>query len=923
MTIRVVKKRDGRIVDFDASRIERAITKAFEATNQPNGILYIPDIVHKVITELELQFGEERIPSVEDVQDVVERCIAEAGFFEVAKSYILYRQKREEQRRHAEDALMKRLRKGALSVEKSDGRRVPFDERILAEWVAAVLHDFADHLPVHEVVRQVKNYMFDGIRTDEIRRAVMLVLRGRIEQDPIYSRAAARVLLNILYKDVLGVYATAPDFAAVYAGHFVKTIHHGIAEGRYDTRLAEFDLGRLADALVPARDHEFKYLGIQTLYDRYLMRDYDQRHLEVPQYFWMRVAMGLALAEKPEARTEWALRFYDYMSQLRYVPSTPTLFHAGTPHAQLSSCYIMTVKDDLQHIFKSFGDVAQLAKWSGGIGIDWTDVRATGAHIKSTNVNSQGVIPFLKILDATTAAINRSGKRRGATAAYLEVWHYDIEDFLELRKNTGDERRRTHDTNTAVWIPDLFMKRVEADAVWTLFSPDETPDLHHIYGSAFEERYRHYERLVDEGKIRLYRRIPARKLWRKMLTMLYETGHPWLTFKDPCNIRSPQDHAGTVLSSNLCTEITLNTSKDEVAVCNLGSINLSRHVADGGVDWDKIQDTVHLALRMLDNVIDLNFYPIPEARRSNLRHRPVGLGMMGFQDLLFHLRMPFDSAEAVELSDRLMEFIAYHAISASSDLAAERGSYPSFEGSKWHRGLLPIDTLDLLERERGVPVDVPRTAHMDWDALRRKIQRQGMRNSNTTAIAPTATISNISGCFPAAEPIYKNLYVKSNASGEFIVVNEHLIEDLKARGLWDEEMRELLKYHDGNIQGMGHLPVSLRQLYKTAFDIDARWLVYHAARRAKWIDQSQSVNIFTATTSGKTLSEIYTTAWKMGLKTTYYLRTLGATGIEKATVDIIRHSQPTSAPQIAVGSVGAAVRGSTCDPDDLTCESCQ
>ncbi len=915
MAIRVVKKRDGRIVNFDPHRIERAITKAFEAVNEVNGILYIPDIVRQVVRELENQYGDERIPSVEDIQDIVERAIAEAGFFEVAKSYILYRKEQEEKRQHAEATHRSSLQRGALTVRHSDGSRSPFNEKILETWLRKVLADDDDRIDIPGLLRQVTAAIYDGIRTDEIGQAVMLTLRSRIERDPLYNKATARVLLNLLYREVIGEYEFADDFDILYRTRFVENLLQGIKNDRYDPRLREFDLDRIANALAPERDHLFKYLGLQTLADRYLMRNYEQQRLETPQYFWMRVAMGLALAETPPTRTDRALDFYRFMSTLRYVPSTPTLFHAGTPHSQLSSCYILTVEDDLEHIFKSYGDVAQLAKWSGGIGIDWTDVRATGAHIRSTNVNSQGVIPFLKILDATTAAINRSGKRRGATGAYLEVWHYDIEDFLELRKNTGDERRRTHDTNTAVWIPDLFMKRVEADAAWTLFSPDETPDLHHIYGQAFEERYRHYERLVDEGKIRLFKRVAARKLWRKMLTMLYETGHPWLTFKDPCNVRSPQDHVGVVHSSNLCTEITLNTARDEVAVCNLGSINLARHVDDqnGTVDWEKIRETTRMAIRMLDNVIDLNFYPIPEARRSNLRHRPIGLGMMGFQDLLFRLRLPFDTPEAVELSDRLMEFIAYHAIEASSDLAAERGAYPSFKGSKWDRGLMPLDTLDLLEQQRGVPIPVPRTAHMDWETLRHKIRQQGMRNSNTMAIAPTATISNISGAFPAIEPIYKNMYVKSNASGEFVVINEYLIEDLKAAGLWNDERRELIKYHDGNIQGMGQLPVAMRTLYKTAFDIDPLWIIRHAARRTKWIDQSQSINVFTNTTSGKTLTNIYTTAWKMGLKTTYYLRTLGASAIEKATVDILRQQQPSR-------SAGAAA---TCNLDDPTCESCQ
>ncbi len=919
MALNLVKKRDGRIVEFDVRKIEMAITKAFEAVNEFNGILYIPDIVASVVKELEQKYSNEKIPSVEDIQDIVERKIAEAGFFDVAKAYILYRKEREKVRQEKQQKLFEQIDRGEITVTKRDGSREPFNMNELSVAIKAICSDYADIVDAQEVIEQVKKYMYDGIKTHEINLAIVLVLRGWIEKDPIYSFAAARALLNTIYKEVIGKYEFEEDFMHYYRMQFISSIKHGVEQGRYRPELIEkFDLERLAKTLDITRDRIIKYLGLQTLYDRYLMRDYEQKVIEVPQYFWMRVAMGLALNEKSN-HTDWAIKFYHLMSTLRYVPSTPTLFHSGTPRSQMSSCYILTVEDDLDHIFKSIRDVAVLAKWSGGIGIDWTNVRATGALIKSINVHSQGVIPFLKILDATTAAINRSGKRRGATCAYLELWHYDIEDFLELRKNTGDERRRTHDLNTAVWVPDLFMKRLINNETWTLFSPDETPELHHTYGAKFEEIYTKYEQLADEGKIRLFKKIPAKKLWRKLITMLYETGHPWITFKDPCNVRSPQDHVGMIYSSNLCTEITLNTSRDEHAVCNLGSVNLFRHIDENGnIDWDKLRDTVKLAIRMLDNVIDLNFYPTKEAENANLRHRAVGLGMMGFQDVLFKKRIPFDTWEAVELSDKIMEFISYYAILASSELARERGTYSSYKGSKWDRGLLPIDTIKLLEKERGGYLDMDDSVSLDWSFVREHIKKYGMRNSNVMAIAPTATIANISGCFPSIEPIYKNIYVKSNASGEFVVINEYLVEDLKRLGLWNDETRELLKYHDGRLDDLS-LPSWLKRLYKTAFDIDPSWVIEHASRRAKWLDQSQSINIWTNSESGSFVSNIYITAWRKGLKTTYYLRTLGASAIEKASVDIIKHEQKRKDQQptqqvIQLGNI---------DIDGETCESCQ
>jgi ribonucleoside-diphosphate reductase alpha chain len=686
--------------------------------------------------------------------------------------------------------------------------------------------------------------------------------------------------------------------------------------------MLEYNLARLGAELRPERDTLFTYLGAQVLYDRYFLKNLKQEILETPQYFWMRIAMGLALNE-PADREAWALKFYDVISSLHYVPSTPTLFHSGTNHPQMSSCYLTTVNDELSHILKCVGDNAQLSKWSGGLGNDWTNIRGTGALIKSTNVGSQGVVPFLKIVDATTAAINRSGKRRGATCVYLECWHYDFEDFLELRKNTGDERRRTHDTNTASWIPDLFMKRVMEDGAWTLFSPDETPDLHDLHGRAFELRYQEYERMADAGDIRLFRRLRAVDLWRRMITMLYETGHPWITFKDPCNVRSPQDHVGVVHSSNLCTEITLNTSSDETAVCNLGSINLSRHVDDGALTYDRLKYTIKMAVRMLDNVIDLNFYPTEEARRSNLRHRPIGLGIMGVQDALYLLNLPFDSDDAVAFSDRLQEFVSYHAILSSSELSAEKGAYESFPGSKWDRGIFPVDTLDLLQSERGMSIDVDRRSWLDWEPVRAHVKAHGLRNSNMMAIAPTATIANIAGCVPSIEPIYKNMYVKSNFSGEFTIINRFLVSDLKELGLWDEDMMEKVKYYDGSVQAIQEIPDSVRAKYKEVFEIDPSWIVQHAAYRGKWIDQSQSVNVFTTTTSGKQISDVYLYAWRMGLKTTYYLRTLGASSIEKSTLDSKSKKFAGAAHVVTPEPVPATRVKNACSIEDPTCEACQ
>lgn len=886
MSIEKVKKRNGSIVDFDRGRIQRAIHKALEHDGPGDEEGLSDSITTEVLHTLEQKFLGAKVPGVEDVQDVVEQKIADRGFFDVAKAYILYRKEHEQQREDERHDLLRKISDKKLNVTKRDGTQVPFD---LAQIRAAIERYVGSDLRpsvLDKVIQEALTNVYDGISTSEINQALIMSLRGRIERDSAYSFLAARVLLNDLYRDVIRVDESDSHFQETYRRGLENSIKLGVSAERLDKQMLEFDFDQLSKAIDITRDRLFNYMGIETLYERYFIRDLKQQILETPQYFWMRVAMGLALNEEPALQNEKAIEFYEVLSQLRYVASTPTLFHAGTTHPQMSSCYLTTVEDDLDHIFKSLGDNAQLSKWSGGLGNDWTNIRATGAQIKSTNVGSQGVVPFLKISDATTAAINRSGKRRGATCVYLETWHYDIEDFLELRKNTGDDRRRAHDTNTANWIPDLFMKRVLKGGDWTLFSPDETPDLHHLYGKAFEEKYVEYEKLAEEGEIQLWKKVPAVQLWRKMISMLFESGHPWMTWKDPSNIRSPQDHAGVVHSSNLCTEITLNTSREETAVCNLGSINLLRHVVDGKFDKELLAHTVATAMRMLDNVIDLNFYPTKEAENSNRKHRPVGLGIMGWQDALYEIGLQFDSDQAVELSDEIMEFISLHSIFGSSRLAKEKGRYESYQGSKWDRDLFPIDTLNMLEDERGMELEVDRNSQLDWNEVREHVKTYGMRNSNCMAIAPTATISTIAGCLPSIEPIYKNLYTKSNVTGEFTVLNSKLVEELKGLHLWNDEMLEKIKHYEGSIQDITEIPQELKDRYKEVFEIEPIWVIRHAAKRSKWIDQSQSLNLFIRTDSGKAISDMYLDAWKSGLKTTYYLRTLGASGVEQSTINI-------------------------------------
>lgn len=783
-------------------------------------------------------------------------------------------------------------------------------------------------VPIEEILKHLQTTTFDGISIFELEHVMVLSILPFIELDNGYSFIAARVLLRQMYHQIVGYWPHVLD-KTDYKRAFIRGIKLGVQHDLFDKRLLEFDLDYLGDHLNLSSDDLFQYLGMQTLYTRYFKR-VGKDVFELPQAFWMRVAMGLALGEQDKNKK--ALEFYHVMSQFLFMPSTPTLLHAGLKRAQLSSCYLTYIDDDLDHIFKCIGDNAQMSKWSGGVANDWSALRATGAFIKSINIPSQGTIPFLKVANDTTAAINRSGSRRGAVVAYMECWHYDFEDFLDLRRNTGDERRRTHDMNTASWIPDLFMKRVFADAEWTLFSPEETPELHELYGHAFEQKYVEYEQKSQFGHIVLFKIVSAKQLWRKMLTRLFETGHPWITFKDACNMRSPQDHVGVVHSSNLCTEITLNTSKEETAVCNLGSINFAYMIKNGEIDEALIKQTVDTAMRMLDNVIDLSFYPVKEGEFSNMRHRPVGLGVMGLQDALYQVDLAFDAPEALQFSDRLSEVVAFYAILASSQLAKERGAYATFKGSKWDRNILPMDTIDMLEKERGVPIKRFGLVTKDWSVVRDYIKKYGMRNSNTMAVAPTATISNISGCLPCIEPIFKNLYVKSNSSGEFTVMNPYLLADLKKLGLWNKYMRDQIKYYDGSVQQIAEIPPYIKNKYKTAFEIDPFVLIEMTASRGKWIDQSQSHNVFLQGTSGKLLHDLYSYAWLCGLKTTYYLRTVGASQIEKSTLDAktygftqVRSYDKAKAEEQKIDSCieDKDVAPKSCALLDPTCESCQ
>ncbi|HEY9281625.1 MAG TPA: ribonucleoside-diphosphate reductase subunit alpha [Eoetvoesiella sp.] len=937
-----IMRRNGAMAGFEPNKIAIAMTKAFLAVNGGQGAAsarvreLVENLTAQVVNALVRNRPSGGAFHIEEIQDQVELALMRSGEHDVARAYVLYREKRSQERARTVETQAP-AEKSTLNVTDNGVQR-PLDLSRLRATIEEAGLNLPHVIDSDAILAETVKNLYDGIPVDEVFKSAILSARALVEKDPSYSQVTARLLLHTIRKEVLGEEVSQSSMDTGYAEYFPKFIKTGIENGLLDNKLAQFDLPRLADALKAERDQQFNYLGLQTLYDRYFLHVRGRR-IELPQVFFMRVAMGLALNEID--RETRAIEFYEILSSFDFMSSTPTLFNSGTIHSQLSSCYLTTVSDDLVGIYDAIKENALLAKYAGGLGNDWTPVRALRSHIKGTNGESQGVVPFLKVVNDTAVAVNQGGKRKGAVCAYLESWHLDIEEFLELRKNTGDERRRTHDMNTANWIPDLFMKRVMENGEWTLFSPSDTPDLHDKYGRAFEEAYIGYEEKAARGDLPLFKKIPATSLWRKMLSMLFETGHPWITFKDPCNIRSPQQHVGVVHSSNLCTEITLNTNESEIAVCNLGSVNLAAHLKQDAagqyvLDHDKLQRTISIAMRMLDNVIDINYYAVAKARNSNVRHRPVGMGVMGFQDCLHMMRVPFASNNAIEFSDRSMEAVCYYAYWASSKLAAERGHYATFKGSLWDRGILPQDTLAMLREERGGYVEVDDSATLDWDALRAHIKQHGMRNSNCVAIAPTATISNIIGVSPCIEPNYRNLYVKSNLSGEFTVVNDYLVRDLKERNLWDEVMVADLKYFDGSLARIDRIPADLRELYATAFEVDPSWVVECASRRSKWIDQSQSLNIFMTGVSGKKLDDTYKLAWLRGLKTTYYLRSNGATSAEKSTGrggELNAVANGASATRAAAAAAHAAlpeaeVLGAACtmrpgDEGFEECEACQ
>lgn len=930
-----IQRKDGLFVRFNPMKIVSSIEDSFRRTQNIEGqtpahiVEAVQLLTQEIVTSAINIHKAGGILEASMIQDEVEKLLMREQFFDVAKDCILNRSKLVEENSspiYEKVEEKKQPQKRSVIITTSQGERQSLTEDEILADIMHACQGLSREIKPAELLEQTLLNCYEGVKSSELDTAKIMAARAKIEVEPTYTKVAARLLLDVIYRETFGLKPQSPVLDTTYREYFKKYIHHGISIKRISPKLAEFDLDAIASALEISRDDSFEYLGLQTLYDRYFIHENDRR-LETPQIFWMRVAMGLSLNEEDkEAR---AIEFYHKLSQFYFVSSTPTLFNAGTVHSQLSSCFLSTVMDDLSNIFKLVADDAQLSKWAGGIGNDWTNIRATGALIQGTNGRSQGVIPFLKVANDTAVAVNQGGKRKGAMCAYLETWHLDIEDFLELRKNTGDERRRTHDMNTANWIPDLFMKRVQEGGLWTLFSPSDTPDLHHLYGASFEKRYTEYENMTENGQLKLFKKVEALGLWRKMLSMLFETGHPWLTFKDPSNVRSPQDHVGVVHSSNLCTEILLNTSETETAVCNLGSINLAEHMENGKLSEEKLASTIRTAIRMLDNVIDINFYPIPEARNANIRHRPIGLGIMGFQDCLYEMDISYASHEAIEFADRSMEMVSYYAILASSELAKERGTYSTYAGSKWDRGLLPIDTIGLLEKERGLPVLMDRSSRMDWSIVRTSIKEHGMRNSNTMAIAPTATISNITGVTQSIEPMYKHLFVKSNLSGEFTIPNEYLVKKLKTLGLWDHDMLDDLKYFDGVISEIERIPEEIRKVYLTAFEIDPEWVIECASRRQKWIDMAQSLNLYLSEPSGKKLHTMYLLAWNKGLKTTYYLRTLAATQIEKSTTDVNKRGlQPrwmknkSASSNIAVERETVKQKPIACSLEE-GCESCQ
>ena len=938
-----ILRRNGAVVPFEPNKIAVAMMKAFLAVHGTQGAAsasvreVVETLTQSVVRALMRSRPGGGTFHIEDVQDQVELGLMRGGHHEIARAYVLYREHRAQERKH--QAVQETPAAPALHV-MDRGQRVPLDMNQLNTLIASACDGLGSEVKAEPILSETLRNLYDGVSIDEVHKASILAARTLIEKDPDYTYATARLLLHTIAREVLNEEVALNDMGRHYADYFPQFIRKGVDAELLDERLAQFDLVRLAGALKAERDLRFDYLGLQTLYDRYFLHVRKTR-IELPQAFFMRVAMGLSLNEiDREAR---AIEFYEVLSSFDFMSSTPTLFNSGTLRSQLSSCYLTTVPDNLDGIYESIKENALLSKFAGGLGNDWTRVRALGSHIKGTNGESQGVVPFLKVVNDTAVAVNQGGKRKGAVCTYLETWHLDIEEFLELRKNTGDDRRRTHDMNTANWVPDLFMRRVMEKGEWTLFSPSDVPDLHDLFGAEFERAYCAYEARAARGEIKPSRTVQATDLWRKMLTMLFETGHPWITFKDACNVRSPQQHAGVVHSSNLCTEITLNTSDTETAVCNLGSVNLVRHLKDGQIDHDKLKKTITVAMRMLDNVIDINYYAVKKARDSNLRHRPVGLGLMAFQDSLYELRIPYASQEAVEFADQSMEAICYYAYWASTELAKERGKYSSYKGSLWDQGVLPLDTLNLLAEQRGGYVEVDRSVRLDWDALRNKIAQDGMRNSNCVAIAPTATISNIISVDACIEPCFGNLSVKSNLSGEFTIINSYLVRDLKRLGLWDDVMVMDLKHFDGSLRPIDRVPQEVKALYATAFEVESTWIIEAASRRQKWIDQAQSLNIYMAGASGKKLDDTYKLAWLRGLKTTYYLRTVGATHAEKSTVTSGRMNAVSSGHEGHAASAGAtpsaleaaaaqaqaqaealpATDIKFCAIDDPTCEACQ
>ena len=925
-----VIRRNGKVTAFDRDKISVAMTKAFLAVEGGNAAA--SNRIHEIVKNLTAQVTDaltRRIPDggtfhIEDVQDQVELALMRGGHQQISRAYVIYRD--EHARARAQELALEKSQEEApvnrINVMLDDGSFQPLDSKRLHAVVTEACEGLID-VDAKAILDDTERNLFDGVPNKDVSRMLVMSARTLIEKQPDYCYAASRLLLDDLRTEALSfVYnkpcsATQSEIKTQYVGYFEAYIKRAIDVELLDPRLAEYDLEYLGKQLDASRDLQFTYLGLQTLYDRYFIH-HDDTRFELPQAFFMRVAMGLALNEIN--REQSAVEFYRLLSSFDFMSSTPTLFNSGTLRPQLSSCYLTTIPDHLDGIFSSIKDDALLSKYAGGLGNDWTRVRGMGAHIKGTNGKSQGVVPFMKVANDTAVAVNQGGKRKGAMCAYLESWHIDIEEFLDLRKNTGDDRRRTHDMNTANWIPDLFMKRVAEDKEWTLFSPNETPELHELCGNKFEKAYVAYEAKAAKGEMRVHKTVKASALWRKMISMLFETGHPWITFKDPCNLRYSNQHVGVVHSSNLCTEIMLHTNDQEIAVCNLGSVNLPAHINENGLDTEKLENTINTAMRMLDNVIDYNFYSVPEARDSNLRHRPVGMGVMGFQDALYKQRLPYASEDAVEFADRTMEAISYFAIKASTNLSEERGRYSSFEGSLWSKGILPIDSIDYLAEGRGNYLEIDRSHTFDWDSLRERVQKVGMRNSNTMAIAPTATISNICGVSQSIEPTYQNLFVKSNLSGEFTVVNSYLINDLRERGLWDEVMANDLKYYDGSVQQIDRVPDDLKAQYQTAFELDACWLVEAASRRQKWIDQGQSLNLYMSEPNGQKLDALYKLAWVRGLKTTYYLRSMGATHVEKSTMDSSRSSGLNAVGNTAAIASEAPKACSILDPD---CDACQ